>query len=163
MTRLQSVLAVCCGSIWSLGVVCPGATAQTVSSPPEFGRLVERVMRDGVADTMSRDVAEGVGLGRLALPYKAIIGPEVDGTHRDVAVILLDGCSETRVDLCHEMVFGHVSAADYWALRASPSAQWTAGFVYKADSTRVERPMTRDDGERKLASEKAFWLAWLGR
>lgn len=120
-------------------------------------------MRDGVADIMSRQVADGVGLGRQELPYKAVVAPVVNGVHRDVAVIMVDGCSDARVDLCREIVFGHVSAADYWALRATPSADWSAGFVYQANKVRVDRPMTKEDGERKLAIEKAFWLAWLGR
>lgn len=145
----------------SLCLVCPGSTAQTMSSAPELERLAEKIMRDGVTDAMSREVADNVGLGKSQLPYKGIVAPVVNGTHRDVAVIMVDGCTETRVDLCNEIVFGHVSSADYWALRASPSAQWLAGFVYKANEAHVDRPMTKEDGERKLAIEKAFWLAWL--
>jgi len=120
-------------------------------------------MRDGVEDLMLPEVADGVGLGKRELPYKAIIAPMTTRTHRDVAVIMVDGCSETRVDLCHEIVFGHVSPADYWSLRADPSAQWVAGFVYRANRARVNKAMTKDDGEGKLAVEKAFWLAWLAR
>ena len=74
---------------------------------------------------------------------------------------MTDRCTEKRVDLCTEIVFGHVSRGNAWALRASPAAQWTGGFVYKANNRRVNRPMTSDDGAQKLATEKAFWLSWL--
>ena len=120
-------------------------------------------MRDGITDTMASEVAASVGLGRKELSYKGIIAPDANRTHRDVAVILVDDCKETRVDLCHEIVFGHVGRGDYWALRADPSGRWTAGFVYQANRAPVNRAMTREDGEQKLSVEKAFWLAWLAR
>jgi hypothetical protein len=155
---------VVCGVVvcsFSLAGASPGA--QTGPSTPDLTRLVARIMRDGISDTMAPDVAANVGLERKALPYKGIIAPDVRRVHRDVAVILVDGCEETRVDLCREIIFGHVGRGDYWALRATPSARWTAGFVYRANNAAVNRAMTKEDGEQKLATEKAFWLAWLAQ